>query len=270
MEWIQLYNGVKIPVLGFGVWQCGDATKDTVVSALHMGYRMIDTSAQYGNESAVMEGIKESGISRDDVFITTKLWNDDIRKRRTKQAFMESLRRLKTDYIDMYLIEWPIEGFIRAWQDMADLYYEGGVRAIGVSNFKIHYGKEISEVSDVMPVINQIESHPYFYNSELIDYCRLNRIAVTAYSPLGGGVNNLLQDPMLKSIGEKYGKTPAQIILRWNIDRDVISIPKSVHASRLKENWNIFDFKLSNSDIVAINKLNKNERVGSDPDKITF
>ena len=170
----------------------------------------------------------------------------------------------------MYLIEWPIEGFIRAWQDMADLYHEGWVRAIGVSNFKIHHGKELSEVSDVMPVINQIESHPYFNNSEIIDYCRLNRIAVTAYSPLGGGVNNLLQDPMLKSIGEKYGKTPAQIILRWNIDRDVISIPKSVHASRLKENWNIFDFKLSNSDIVAINKLNKNERVGSDPDKITF
>lgn len=267
MEYLNLYNGVRIPQIGLGVWQCGDLTEDTVAKALSLGYRLIDTSAQYGNEEAVARGIKKSGVKREDVFITTKLWHNDIRRYRTKKAFQESLRRLHTDYIDMYLIEWPVEGFERAWQDMAELYHEGWVRAIGVSNFKIHHGKELAEVSDVMPAINQIETHPYFNNRELIDYCHKNRIEITAYSPLGGGNNHVLDDPVLKRLAEKYNKTPAQIVLRWDIERGIAAIPKSIHEQRLKENLDVFDFHLSPADMVAINKLNRDERVGSDPDK---
>jgi diketogulonate reductase-like aldo/keto reductase len=263
MEYMTLYNGVRIPLIGLGVWQCGDQTKDVVAKALTLGYRMIDTSAQYENEEEVSKGIKESGLSRDDVFITTKVRNRDIRSGRTKEAFMDSLHRLHTDYIDMYLIEWPAEGFVRAWQDMAELYHEGWVRVIGVSNFQIHHGKELAEVSDVMPAINQIESHPYYSNQELVDYCHKNRMEISAYSPLGSGINHVLEDPALHKLAEKYGKTPAQIILRWDIQRGIAALPKSVHEERLKENLDIFDFKLTTSDMVAINKLNRDEKLPS-------
>ena len=267
---VKFENKVKMPRLGLGVWQCGDKTEDAVKYALQAGYRLIDTAAEYGNEKAVGKAIRESGIPREKIFITTKLWNSDIRKGRAKEAFFDSFKRLQTDYIDMYLIHWPAEGFQKAWQDMTEIYHEGWVRAIGVSNFQIHHAKELENASDVIPFVNQIESHPYFNNQELIDYCLEHKIEVTAYSPLGSNENGLLEDPILMRIARKYGKTVAQVILRWNLQRGITSIPKSVNKKRIEENINIFDFELSSGDMNKIFALNKNERVSEDPDNFNF
>jgi len=272
MNYVQLNGGVKIPQLGLGVFQTpdGEQTVNAVKWALEARYRHIDTAKIYGNERSVGDGIKASGIARGDIFLTTKLWNADIRAGRTREAFEESLRALQTDYVDLYLIHWPADGFCEAWSVMEELFKEGKIRAIGVSNFHKSHLERLEKTAKQMPTVNQIESHPYFSNQPLIDYCFSWDIAVEVWSPLGGTGGNLLQDKTLVSLAEKYNKTPAQIVLRWDIQRNVVVIPKSTHRERIISNKAIFDFELSEADMAAINALNRNQRVGSDPDHFDF
>lgn len=270
MDTVTFSNMVRMPMLGIGVWQCGKNTERAVSWALEAGYRLIDTAADYGNEEDVGRAIKKSGVPREQIFITTKLWNEDIRRGRAKEAFFSSFKRLGTDYVDMYLIHWPAQGFEKAWQDMTEIYHEGWVRAIGVSNFEEHHARELMSVSDVVPMVNQIESHPYFNNQRLIDFCQKTGIPVTAYSPLGGSSIQLLNDPLLAELAETYEKTPAQIVLRWHIQRGVSAIPKSVTKKRIFENIDIFDFTLSDEDMKRISGLDKGLRVDADPDHFDF
>lgn len=272
MNYVQLNNGVKIPQLGLGVFQTpeGDQTRNAVKWALEAGYRHIDAAKIYGNEKSVGLGIRESGVARSDIFLTTKLWNEDIRRGRAKAAFEESLEALGTDYIDLYLIHWPADGYEQAWADMEELYAGGRIRAIGVSNFHRHHLERLEKSAKVLPAVDQIESHPYLNNQELIDFCHGKGMAVEVWSPLGGTGGNLMEDAALRDLAEKHGKTPAQIILRWDIQRNVIVIPKSTHQERIISNQEVFDFELPEEDMALINSLNRNQRVGSDPDNFNF
>ena len=272
MNYVQLNNGVKIPQLGLGVFQTpeGDQTRNAVKWALEAGYRHIDAAKIYGNEKSVGLGMRESGVARSDIFLTTKLWNEDIRRGRAKAAFEESLEALGTDYIDLYLIHWPADGYEQAWADMEELNAGGRIRAIGVSNFHRHHLERLEKSAKVLPAVDQIESHPYLNNQELIDFCHGKGMAVEVWSPLGGTGGNLMEDAALRELAAKYGKTPAQIILRWDIQRNVIVIPKSTHQERIISNQEIFDFELPEEDMALINSLNRNQRVGSDPDNFNF
>lgn len=269
---IRLNNNVEMPMLGLGVWQSefGKATVDAVKWALEAGYRHIDTAMIYQNEESVGIGIKESKVAREEIFLTTKLWNDDVRAGNTLQAFEKSLERLGVDYVDMYLIHWPVDGFMEAWSIMEDLYQQGKIKAIGVSNFHQSHLEKLSSEAKVLPAINQIESHPIFNNQKLIGYCLSKGIAVSAWSPLGGSTGNILKDEHLMKIADKYNKTTAQVILRWDIQREVVVIPKSVHKERIVANMQIFDFELSQEDMVIINSLNQDKRTGADPDNFDF
>lgn len=269
MEWLQLENGVKIPQVGLGVWQSGPNTEKAVCWALEAGYRHIDTAAIYGNEEAVGRGMRDSGIPRGDIFLTTKLWTEDVRRGRTREALMESLRKLGTDYVDLYLIHWPAEGYEKAWQDMAELYHEGWCRAIGVSNFEEDHLASLEGAADIKPQVDQFESHPSFQNNALLSECRDERIIAEAYSPLGRG-SDLENNAVVQKIAKKYDRTPAQVILRWHIQRGVVVIPKSVHKERIEENLDIFDFKLRKRDMDALNAMKQGKRLGSDPHHFAF
>lgn len=269
----RLNNGVEIPRLGLGVFRAeNDEAEQSVMAALRAGYRHIDTAAIYGNEEGVGRGIKNSGIKREEIFVTTKLWNDDMRQGRQEAACEESLRKLGMDYVDLYLIHWPVaEKIQQSWKVMEKLYKEGHVRAIGVSNFLQHHVDLLMEVAEVTPAVNQSECHPYLNQKELREASAKMGIAFEAYSPLGGmGKGSLVQLPLLVEIGKKYGKTAAQVILRWDLQSDIITIPKSVHESRIKENADLYGFALSAEDMAAIDALNKDQRVGSHPDHFTF
>lgn len=267
-----LSNGVEIPMIGLGVFRTpdGETTINAVKWALEAGYRHIDTAAIYGNEEGVGIGIKESGVKREDVFITTKLWNEDIRQGRVREAFEKSLKKLKTDYVDLYLIHWPAEGFEKAWKEMEALYEEGRIRAIGVSNFHEHHLEELKKVSKITPMVNQIESNPYFNNQLLIDENQRRNICVESWSPLGGTGGHIMEDRTLLELAAKYGKSAAQIIIKWNLQRNVVVLPKSTHKERIESNIDVYDFELSQSDIELINSCNKNIRTGSDPDHFNF
>ncbi|MCI1219361.1 MAG: aldo/keto reductase [Bifidobacterium sp.] len=269
---VTLNNGVTIPQLGLGVFQTksGKETSDAVREALLAGYRHIDTARIYNNEESVGEGLRESGLKRRDVFITTKLWNDDVRSGIAKDACYASLDRLGTDYIDLYLIHWPADGWEKAWEAMAELYAEGRVRAIGVSNFQPHHLDTLLTISDTKPAVDQIESSPQFANAQVVDYAKSKGIDVEAYSPLGGTGGSLLRNPVLAAIAERYGKSPAQVVIRWHLQRGLIVIPKSTHAERIRQNFDVFDFQLSDNDIQAINALDTGQRTGADPDNFDF
>lgn len=274
MTELKLNNGVSIPQLGFGVFRAadGDETENAVRWALEAGCRHIDTAKIYGNEASVGRAMRASGVKREEIFLTTKLWTTDVREGRTRAAFEESLAALGTDYVDLYLIHWPAEGFIQAWAEMEELYREGRIRAIGVSNFHRQHLEALARAADVRPAVNQIESHPYLTNQPLIDSCIAQGIAVEAWSPLGGSLKkaDILHDPTILALAQKYGRSAAQITLRWHLQRGVIVIPKSVHRERIASNLAVFDFALCEEDMAAISALNRNLRVGSDPDCFTF
>ncbi|MGL5972849.1 MAG: aldo/keto reductase [Oscillospiraceae bacterium] len=274
MKNIKLNNGLEIPIVGLGVFRTedGQETENAVKWSLEVGYRHIDTAMIYQNEKGVGNGIKQSNVPREEIFLTTKLWNDDIRNDNVNDAFLRSLDKLQTDYVDLYLIHWPVEGRLNAWKEMEKLYADNKIKAIGVSNFTKQHIQELYNVCNIKPAVNQIESHPMFTNQELIDYCQSENIQVQAWSPLGGtgNKNGLLSNPTIVSLSKKYKKSSAQIIIRWNIQRNVIVLPKSVHQNRLKENIDVFDFEISLEDMSLISSLDIGGRIGSDPNNFNF
>lgn len=265
---IRLNDGNEIPVEALGVFQSAEATKEAVLTALKIGYRHIDTAAVYQNEEAVGQAIKESGILREEIFVTTKLWNEDIRQGRVREALAASLQKLGLDYVDLYLIHWPAEGYVEAYKTMLELQKEGKIRSIGVSNFKIHHLEKVLAETGVVPAIDQMEFHPQMQDNQLLAYCKDKNIGFEAWSPLGRGA--CLNNPQIIEIGRKYNKTGAQIILRWLLQKGIIILPKSVHEDRIRENAAIYDFALTDQDVEAINNLNENKRIGPDPDNFDF
>jgi diketogulonate reductase-like aldo/keto reductase len=265
-----LNNGIKMPWLGFGTWQIkdGQEVEDSVRSALDIGYRSIDTAAAYGNERGVGKAVRESGIPREDIFLTTKVWNDVQRERRTLAAFEESLERLDTDYVDLYLIHWPVEGYSQGtWQVMEEIYESGRAKAIGVSNFLVHHLEDLLAECHIVPSVNQVEFHPFLVQSELLKFCRSHKIQVEAWSPLMSGQIFTVQ--AVQSLAEKYQRTPAQIALRWDLQHEVVTIPKSTHPQRIAENSQIFDFELSQADMDLLDALDEGKRTGPHPDTFT-
>lgn len=265
-----LSNGVKMPWLGLGVFMVSDPVELTtaVKSALQTGYRSIDTADIYGNEKGVGEAIRASGLPRQELFITTKLWNERQAEGydASLKAFENSLERLGLDYLDLYLIHWPIEGkSVAAWRALVKLYQDGRTRAIGVSNFSAAQIDELIQATGIVPAVNQIELHPWRSQKPLLAYCQEKDIQVEAYCPLMRG--RISEVPMLAEIAVRYGKSPAQIVLRWELQNGVVVIPKSVHAGRIRENSEIFDFSLNLSDMAAIDALNRDMTVLPPPPK---
>lgn len=259
-----------MPWLGLGVYKTKDGEEviHAVKTAIELGYRSIDTAAGYNNEDGVGQAIRECGVARDELFITTKVRNPDQGYESTLKAFEVSRRKLGLDYIDLYLIHWPVAGKYReTWKALIHLQKEGLIKSIGVSNFQIHHLKEIIEDTGVVPVVNQVEFHPLLTQRELLKYANEQGIQLEAWSPLMQGNLDL---PLLNELAEKYGKTPAQIVLRWDLQQGVITIPKSVNAHRIKENAGFFDFTLSDEDVKAIEDLNQDHRFGPDPDNFNF
>ncbi|MCF6094635.1 aldo/keto reductase [Microaerobacter geothermalis] len=266
-----LNNGVKMPWFGLGVYKAkdGDEVIHAIKAALKAGYRSIDTAAFYENEVGVGKAVKESDIPREELFITTKVWNSSQGYDSTLAAFEESRRKLGLDYIDLYLIHWPVKGKYKdTWRALEKLYKEGYVKAIGVSNFQIHHLQDLMADSEIIPMVNQVEYHPYLTQKELHNFCKTRNIQLEAWSPLMRG--QIFDHPTIQEISGKYQKTPAQVILRWDLQNEVVTIPKSVHEHRIIENADIFDFELSPEDMARIDGLNMNKRIGPDPDNFDF
>lgn len=257
MEYVTLNNGVKMPMEGFGVYQVPEAAvcEQAVSDALEAGYRLIDTAAAYFNEEAVGAAIRKSGISRDELFITTKLWIQDASYEGAKKAFEISMNKLGLDYLDLYLIHQPMSDYYGAWRAMEELHKEGKIRAIGVCNFYPDRLADLCVNANVIPAVNQVEIHPFFAQGSAIDTMKEYGVQPQAWGPLAEGRNNIFTHPVLTEIGAKYGKTAAQVALRWNTQRGVVIIPKSTHRERMEENLNIWDFALSDEDMNAISAL---------------
>jgi methylglyoxal/glyoxal reductase len=264
-----LHNGIEMPWFGLGVFKVKDGSEviNSVKAAIEAGYKSIDTAAIYGNEEGVGKAIAESNVPREELFITTKVWNSEQGYDSTLAAFDESMKKLGLEYLDLYLIHWPVpkqNKYKETWKALETLYKDGRVRAIGVSNFKEHHLKELLEDCEVVPMVNQVEYHPRLTQTSLHEFCKQNRIQLEAWSPLMQG--GLFEEPTLQEIARKYGKSTAQVILRWDLQNEVVTIPKSVKPHRIQENANIFDFELSSEDMEKIKSLNQDQRVGSDPD----
>jgi methylglyoxal/glyoxal reductase len=264
---ITLHNGVKMPRLGLGVFKVADGEDvvQSVKAAIRNGYISIDTASFYKNEEGVGQAIKESGVPREELFITTKLWNADQGYQSTLDAFETSLNKLGLDYLDLYLIHWPgKDKYKETWKAFEKLYKEGRVRAIGVSNFQIHHLEDLISSAEIKPMVNQVEYHPLLTQKDLHSFCKKEGIQLEAWSPLRQGT--LLNNPVLEDIAHKYNKSVAQVILRWDLQNGVVTIPKSTKEHRIIENATIFDFELSREDIENIDGLNEDSRVGSNPD----
>lgn len=269
-----LYNGVKIPCIGYGTWLTqNDVAGDVVKTAINMGYRHIDTAAFYKNECGVGDGIIASGIDRSDIFVTSKVWNSERGYDKTMKAFEKTLNDLKLDYLDLYLIHWPASPTeyddynavnLSTWKAMTELYLGGKIKSIGVSNFLPHHLEALVK-SEVVPMVNQIEFHPGQMQNETLDYCRERNILVEAWGPLGRG--KMLTNPMLNYLAEKYNKTTAQLCIRWCLQNGVLPLPKSVTPSRIEENSNVFDFEISEEDMIEINAMEYFAGSGHHPDR---
>ena len=268
---VALNNGINMPWLGLGTYQLGDGpeTERAVRYALERGYRSIDTASAYGNERGVGKAIRESGIPRGEIFLTTKVWNEDQRRKRTLQAFDESLKQLGVDYVDLYLVHWPVKGCYReTWKAMEEIYRSGRAKAVGVSNFLVHHLEDILSESRIPPAVNQVEFHPRLLQADLLKFCRDHGIRVEAWSPLMQG--RIAAEKTVLQLAEKHHKTPAQIVLRWDLQHEVVTIPKSGRPERIAENAQIFDFELAEADMKALDALDEGKRIGPNPDNFNF
>ncbi|UZD72826.1 aldo/keto reductase [Bacillus siamensis] len=261
MQTVTLNNGVKMPIIGFGVYQVPDAQEceNAVYEALMAGYRLIDTASGYLNEEAVGRAIKRSGVPREELFITTKLWIQDAGYESAKTAFSKSLSKLQLDYLDLYLIHQPYGDYYGAWRAMEDLYREGKIRAIGVSNFYPDRLMDLIMHNEVVPAVNQVETHPFYQQKESAAFMKEQGVQHESWAPFAEGRNNMFSNEVLTSIAEKHNKSVAQVVLRWLVQREVVTIPKSVRKERIVENFDIFDFELSLEDIEKISTLDKGE-----------
>jgi diketogulonate reductase-like aldo/keto reductase len=265
----KLNNGVEMPVLGLGVYQSppGRITQHTVEFALKNGYRHVDTARIYNNEGDVGKAVRESGLPREEIFITTKLWNSDQGYESTIQACEASLRRLGLSYLDMYLIHFPVSRVREdSWKAMTTLLDQGKCRAVGVSNFTVRHLEELLGTTETVPAVNQVEFNPFLYQKELLDYCRGKGIQLEAYSPLTHGEK--LADPRIKALAAKYSKTPAQVMIRWGLQHGLVVIPKSVREERIRENGQVFDFSIEGKDMAILDSLNENLRENWDPTSV--
>lgn len=274
MKYINLYNGVKVPEIGFGTWHIKEekTLENSISWALESGYKHIDTASKYCNEEFIGKTLKKLKIPRDEIFITSKLWNTDKGYNQTIKAFNETLKRLKTDYLDLYLIHWPMtsknwkEDNIETWKAMEMLYKQGKIKAIGVSNFLVQHLEALLEETDIPPIINQIEYHPGFMQKETVEFCKKNNIIVEAWSPLGSG--SMLDNEQLKEIADKYNKSVAQICIKWCLQNGIVPLPKSTNKDRIKENINVYNFTISNEDMNFINSMECFATSGLSPNKI--
>jgi diketogulonate reductase-like aldo/keto reductase len=272
---VALNNGVHMPWFGLGVFkvQEGNEVVDSVKTAIKHGYRSIDTAAIYRNEEgvgqAIAEAIREYSVPREELFVTSKVWNSDQGYQSTLDAFDLSLKKLGLDYLDLYLIHWPVKGKYKdTWKALEHIYKSGKVRAIGVSNFHVHHLEDLLAEAEIVPAVDQVELHPYLTQVGLREFAQSKGIQIEAWSPLAQGL--ALKDPSIEALAAKYGKTAAQIVLRWNLQSGIVTIPKSVQPARIVGNADLFDFELSAEDVAAIDALNRNQRVGSDPDNFNF
>lgn len=268
---VKLNNGVKMPWLGLGVFRAneGNEVEKAVLAALEFGYKSIDTAAIYQNERGVGNAIMESGMAREDIFLTSKVWNSEQGYQTTLDAFESSLEKLQTNYLDLYLIHWPKgERSVETWKAMEEIYAKGKIKAIGVSNFLVHHLEDFLPHCKIIPAVNQVEFHPELMQPDLMRFCENAGIRLEAWRPImEGRVNDI---PVFQELSKKYGKTPVQIVLRWDIQKGVVTIPKSVTPERIRSNGDIFDFELSPDDVKKIDQLDKNNRLGGHPDTINF
>ena len=267
---VELLNGVEMPRLGLGVWraEAGEQTEHAVLAALEAGYRGIDTASLYKNEADVGRAIRKSGIPRESVFVTTKVWNSEQGYDKAIASFHDSLKRLEMDYVDLFLVHWPVVGkYKETYRALEHLYEQGKIRAIGVSNFLIHHLEDLMGSCRIKPMVNQVEMHPLLTQKKLLAFCRKEGIQIESWRPLMQGRLDL---PLIRELAEKYGKTPAQIVLRWHLQLGIVTIPKSVKPERIRENAGLFDFALEPEDVVRIDALNENRRFGADPDHVDF